>query len=89
MPDGRILQIQKHSMFAIRPPDQPHVALPPTTDPFAQEQERNWFITGVSDAGRGIRLILSGHDHRRGLFTVMRTQKNWLLQDVSSSFQHH
>jgi hypothetical protein len=83
MPDGRILKVPEHSMFAIRPKDQPH-GVAADYGSFAREPERDWFISNASDARHGIRLILSGHIHRRGLFTVMRTQKNWMLQDVSA-----
>jgi len=82
-PDGKIVKITSHPLFAIRPKDEPY-GVAADYGSFAQEKQRNSFITGVSDAGHGIRLILSGHIHRRGLLTVLRKGNNWMLEDVSS-----
>jgi hypothetical protein len=85
MPDGRIMQIPQHTMLAIRPNDQPH-GVAADYGSFSKEPERNWFITNVWNATHGVRLVLSGHIHRRGLFTVtrLRQQKKdfWKLHEV-------
>jgi peptidoglycan hydrolase-like protein with peptidoglycan-binding domain len=86
-PDGRTLKMTSHTLFAIRPQDQPY-RIAADYGSFGQDQDRNWFITSVSNATHGVRLVLSGHIHRRGLFTVPRVRQQgkdvWKLQDVSS-----
>ena len=86
-PNGPIVQISDHLTFAIRPTDEPY-GVAADYGSFAKENERNWFITNVWNSTHGIRLILSGHIHRRGLFTVRRYREQgkdyWKLQDVSA-----
>ncbi len=68
--DGRTLK--GHPLFAIRPakgvvPDAVH-GMDASYNSF--ERNRPWFIKRVGDPRHGVRLVLSGHIHRRGLFVA-------------------
>jgi hypothetical protein len=66
-PDGKIVKLTQHPTFAIRPRDKPFGV---AADHGTFLKERNWFLQRVADPRRGVRLILSGHIHRSGLFVV-------------------
>ncbi len=66
-PDGKIVKLTSHTLFAIRPKDQPFGI---AADYGSFIQERDWFIQRVGDPRLGVRLILTGHIHRNGLFVV-------------------
>lgn len=80
-PDGTVKRITSHTMFAVRPKNEPYGV---AADYGSFNRERDWFITTVADARHGVRAIFSGHIHRNGLFTISRTQQAWLLRDVST-----
>jgi predicted MPP superfamily phosphohydrolase len=68
--DGRT--IKGHPLFAIRPakgviPDAVH-GMDASYNSF--ERHRPWFIKRVGDPRSGVRLVLSGHIHRRSLFVA-------------------
>lgn len=68
--DGRTMK--GHPLFAIRPakgvvPDAVH-GMDASYNSF--ERHRPWFIKRVGDPRYGVRLVLSGHIHRRGLFVA-------------------
>ena len=82
-PDGRKVRMDSHPMYAIRPSDAPY-GVAADYGSMANEKDRNSFITSVSDASHGIRLVLSGHIHRRGALTTVRDKRGWMLRDLSS-----
>jgi predicted MPP superfamily phosphohydrolase len=64
--------VKGHPLFAIRPkrgivPDAVH-GMDASYNSF--DRHRPWFIKRVADPRFGVRLVLSGHIHRRGLFIV-------------------
>ena len=71
-PSGGIKKLNGHPLFAIRP------AQVVSSDPVwgmdanygSFERHRPWFIKRVGDQRFGVRLVLSGHIHRNGLFTA-------------------
>jgi len=68
--DGRTMK--GHPLFALRPargvvPDAVH-GMDASYNTF--ERNRPWFIKRVGDPRFGVRLVLSGHIHRRGLFVA-------------------
>lgn len=65
--DGKNVKVSTHTMFAIRPAGQPFGV---AADYASIARERDWFIRKVADPRTGVRLILSGHIHRNGLFAV-------------------
>jgi len=82
-PDGKVKLVSSHSMFAVRPKDQPY-GVAADYGSFGKETERNWFITTVADTRRGVRVVLSGHIHRNGLLRAIRSQQFWMLSDFST-----
>jgi outer membrane protein OmpA-like peptidoglycan-associated protein len=84
-PNYEFLLYPEHSLFAIRPHDQP----------FGTDANYNSFLNGrdefiqkVADSRGGVRLILSGHIHRNGLFIATAPfgrSPGWMLRDVSSA----
>jgi hypothetical protein len=85
--------LKGHPLFAIRPKERissdPVWGMDASYNSF--ERRRPWFITRVSDTRFGVRLVLSGHIHRSGLFAVYRAGKGrsselsgkWLVQAVT------
>ena len=70
MADGR--KMKGHPLFAIAPakgvvPGAVH-GMDASYNSF--ERNRSWFIKHVAEPRRGVRLVLAGHIHRRGLFVV-------------------
>jgi hypothetical protein len=68
--DGRATK--GHPLFAIRPkrgvvPDAVH-GMDASYNTF--ERHRPWFIKRIADPRSGVRLVLSGHVHRSGLYVV-------------------
>ena len=81
-PDGKIVKLTSHGLFAIRPKDAPFGV---AADYGSFTQERDWFIQRVGDPRKGVRLIFAGHIHRNGLIAVSRAVKDhnlWLIHDV-------
>jgi hypothetical protein len=75
--DGRTTK--GHPLFAIRPargvvPDAVH-GMDASYNTF--ERHRPWFIKRIGDPRFGVRLVLSGHIHRRGLFVVFPAPENF------------
>ena len=85
--DGTIKLLRpSHHLFAIRPKDAPINWVAAEYGSFIRERE--WFIRRVSDARAGIRIIVSGHNHRNGLFTAWTPRQDrsaMLLQNVTES----
>lgn len=68
-----------HPLFAVRPargvvPDAVH-GMDASYNSF--ERHRAWFIKRLADPRTGVRLVLSGHIHRRGLFVVFPAPENF------------
>ena len=83
--DYQIRQYPEHSLFAIRPHDQPYGT---AADYGSFLNGRDEFIQQIADARRGVRLIFTGHIHRNGLFTASaptKSRKAWMLRDVSAA----
>ena len=58
-----------HPMYAVLPyTDHAHYGT--VADSGSFEKERNWFIKRVADQKSGVRVVLSGHIHRNGLYYV-------------------
>jgi hypothetical protein len=75
--DGR--KTKGHPLFAIRPargvvPDAVH-GMDASYNTF--ERHRPWFIKRIADPRFGVRLVLSGHVHRRGLYVVFPAPENF------------
>jgi len=71
-PNGQTMK--GHPLFAIRPakvvvPDAVH-GMDASYNSF--EKNRPWFIKRVAEPRSGVRLVLSGHIHRKGLFVVYK-----------------
>ena len=78
-PDGKIVKLTTHSLFAIQPKNEPNWVTA-EYGTFLKERER--FIQLVSDPRKGVRLVLSGHNHRNGLFTVSAPAKDRSLRVI-------
>jgi len=87
--DGKTRQWNGHPLYAIRPAQEkssdPVFGMDASYGSF--ESRRADFIKMVANAGKGIRLVLSGHIHRNGLFSVYVGDKSrgalagqWLIQ---------
>jgi hypothetical protein len=85
-PDGRIIKLTSHPLFAIRPKNQPYGI---AADYGSITRERDWFIQKVADPRRGVRLILSGHIHRNGLFAVSAPAEDRSLRLIRNVSLRH
>jgi hypothetical protein len=66
-PDGHIRQLDRHSITAIRPKDAPY-GVEAIYGSIARN--RDWFIREVGRSASGVRMVLSGHNHRFGLLVA-------------------
>jgi hypothetical protein len=66
-PDGTIIKLTAHTLFAIRPKSAPFGV---AADHGSIVKERDWFVRKVAERDAGIRLVLSGHIHRNGLLVA-------------------
>jgi V8-like Glu-specific endopeptidase len=67
MPDGTIEKWNGHPIFAVRPDGG---AAGMEADYGSLVEKRKWFVKRLADARSGVRLVLSGHIHRNGLYVV-------------------
>ena len=66
-PDGSNENWNGHPLFAIRPPDG---ALGMEADYNSLSNARDWFIRRMAEPKSGVRVVLTGHIHRSGLYVV-------------------
>jgi subtilisin family serine protease len=66
-PDGTVVKLNGHPTFAIRPNDE---AFGEEADYGSFGKNRAWFIRELAKPGSGVRMVLSGHIHRNGLYVV-------------------
>lgn len=66
-PDGKIIKLETHTTFAIRPKDAPFGV---AADHGSFLRGRDAFIRTVANPNAGIRVVLSGHIHRNGLLVA-------------------
>lgn len=68
-PDGSVERWNGHPLFAIEPTtDGKNKGT--VADYGSFQQGRNWFLQKVSAPNSGVKLVLAGHIHRNGLYTV-------------------
>ena len=67
LPNGKIIDVPQHTITAVRPKDAP----------FGVEalhgsivRRRDWFVRQVGEPTSGVRMVLSGHIHRFGLYVA-------------------
>jgi predicted MPP superfamily phosphohydrolase len=65
--DGRIEKWNGHPIFAVSPDGKEAGTV---ADYGSFQNARNWFLKYIGDQRSGVRLVLSGHIHRNGLFVV-------------------
>lgn len=77
------VRVPQHTIMAIRSDDQPRSV---AAEHGSIVKERPWLITTLAKAKPRIRLVLSGHIHRAGLFTAQPVQSRggWLLKYIES-----
>jgi hypothetical protein len=65
-------KVKGHPFFAIRPSKGvvPGAVFGMDASWNSFDQKREWFIKHLADQRRGVRLVLSGHIHRKGLFAA-------------------
>lgn len=72
--DGSIEKWHGHPIFAVRPfpprPSPPDAYSGTFADYGSFEKNRLWFIKKISEPNSGVRIVLSGHLHRNGLFVI-------------------
>jgi Calcineurin-like phosphoesterase len=66
-PDGKITQVQRHTITAIRPRGAPY-GVEAIYGSIARD--RDWFIRAIGASASGVRAVLSGHNHRFGLLVA-------------------
>ncbi|HEX8907542.1 MAG TPA: metallophosphoesterase, partial [Longimicrobiaceae bacterium] len=66
-----------HPLYAIQPPGGPAGVV---ADYNSFESSRDWFIRQVAESRAGVRLVLSGHIHRNGLFVVYTPGADTLIK---------
>jgi hypothetical protein len=82
-PNGEIIRLTSHPLFAIGLKDNPNLV---TAEHGSFVKGRDGFIQTVADPRRGVRLVLSGHIHRHGLLVLSRPtaqRKAWLIRAVT------
>jgi Calcineurin-like phosphoesterase len=81
-PDRTIVNLTRHTLFAIRPKDGPFGV---AADYGSIVQHRDWFVERVANQKSNIRAVLSGHIHRNGLLVAhfMAAEKVWLMRAVN------
>jgi hypothetical protein len=75
--DGKVTELNGHPMFAFDPkrgPDGNTLGMSADYNSFMRH--RDWFIRTLADRSSGVRLVLSGHIHRNGLFGVRVGTRN-------------
>ena len=66
-PDGTLTTVPRHTLTAIRPKDAP---LGVSAEYGSFLRHRDWFIREVGTSASGVRIVLSGHNHRFGLLVA-------------------
>jgi hypothetical protein len=66
-PDGRIVTVPRHSLTAVRPEGAPFGV---SAEYGSIVRQRDWFIRQLGTSSSGVRLVLSGHNHRHGLLVA-------------------
>jgi hypothetical protein len=69
--DGKVTPLNGHPLFAIAPRKGPDGATSGmTADYNSFMRDRAWFIRTLADPNAGVRMVLSGHIHRNGIYGV-------------------
>ena len=66
-PDGGVTNVDRHTITAIRPKDAPYGV---EAIYGSIVRNRDWFIREVGTSASGVRMVLSGHNHRFGLLVA-------------------
>lgn len=79
-----------HPMFATTPSQASDTPFGMVADrgSLGRDRERDWFIKLMTDSRYSVRLVLSGHVHRNGLYVVYQSTKPIVVTNPKDSFRN-